>query len=158
MLRMSRGWLLIFGLSISLASLQNLGGQVPPQGLGKRSDLQFPNTTFLARNCVTCHNERLNTANLNLQAFGDETSAAKGPSSGTNSGQARHRQNAASRTSDAAKEESASRDALGNIDAHCKVRHSAENPGRVMARRLNRVEYNNTIRDLLAVPEYSTGG
>ncbi len=35
--------------------------------------------------------------------------------------------------------------------AHPPSKHPAEDPGRVTARRLNRYEYNNTIRDLLAV-------
>lgn len=32
-----------------------------------------------------------------------------------------------------------------------------KNPGRVTARRLNRVEYQNTIRDLLYIPEFTIG-
>src|ERR1041385_7202664 len=34
---------------------------------------------FLTRNCAGCHNAKLNTANLNLDAFADEASASKKP-------------------------------------------------------------------------------
>ena len=34
---------------------------------------------FLSKNCTGCHNAKLNTANLDLDSFADEASAAKKP-------------------------------------------------------------------------------
>ena len=63
----------------------------------------------------------------------------------------RHRQNAACRTAGAREGRYRRRYRVDRRRLKTSG-YPADNPGRVMARRLNRVEYNNTIRDLLGVP------
>jgi len=106
----------------------------------------------LERHCVGCHSAKVSSAQLNLQSFQTHAAAAARPelwerirekvSSGKMPppGQARPPQ--------------ADLDALQQwIDALPGIakRPPSDDPGRITARRLNRVEYNNTIRDLLAV-------
>src|SRR4051794_18542421 len=139
-MRIRAGLLIVLGVTIPLAwpaAGQTFNSRVRP---------------FLAKNCNGCHNAKLNTSNLNLESFADEATAARKtelwekvrdklvtgkmppPPAPT-----------------PAKEDIA---AVTNwIDGVLKASgYAADNPGRVVARRLNRVEYNNTIRDLLGVP------
>ena len=69
----------VLGSLVSLAWLQILGGQVRPQLAATGQTFESQIKPFLARNCYSCHSENLNTANLNLQAFADDLSAAKKP-------------------------------------------------------------------------------
>jgi hypothetical protein len=141
----------LLGLCGSVVWLQNLGGQdrsQAPSGQGFDARVR----PFLAHNCVTCHNADLNTANLNLDGFTDEASAAKNPALWDKvrdklvTGKMPPPGMPAPAKPDIAA-------VTSWIDGVLKTSgYSSDNPGRVMARRLNRVEYNNTIRDLLAVP------
>lgn len=107
---------------------------------------------FLSKNCTGCHNAKLNTANLDLDSFADEASAAKKPELWE---KVRDKLVAGKMPPPPApalaKEDLA---AVTNwIERMLKSSgYASDNPGRVVARRLNRVEYNNTIRDLLGVP------
>lgn len=150
-MRMRAVSLALLGLSGSVVWLQNLGGQdrsqtTPGQGFDARV------RPFLAHNCVTCHNADSNAANLNLEGFTDEASAAKTPELWDKvrdklvTGKMPPPGMPAPAKPDIAA-------VTSWIDGVLKTSgYSSDNPGRVMARRLNRVEYNNTIRDLLAVP------
>jgi hypothetical protein len=151
-MRMRRGLLLILGLSGCFAWLQNLGGQVRPRTAASGQIFKSEIQPFLAKNCVGCHNDKLNTANLNLEAFADELSVAKKPELWD---KVRDRLVTGKMPPPGspvpAKEEVAV--VTRWIDGVLKTSgYASENPGRVMARRLNRAEYNNTIRDLLSVP------
>ena len=107
---------------------------------------------FLSKNCTGCHNAKLNTANLNLDSFADEASAAKKPELWdkvrdklvTGKMPPPPRRPRQKRTSPPLR--------AGSKVCSRRSGYASDNPGRVVARRLNRVEYNNTIRDLLAVP------
>jgi hypothetical protein len=107
---------------------------------------------FLARNCAACHNARRNTANLDLDSFADEAAAAMKPEIWVKvreklvTGKMPPPPDPAPPKEDIA--------AVANwIEEVLKGSgYGSDNPGRPVARRLNRVEYNNTIRDLLAVP------
>jgi hypothetical protein len=107
----------------------------------------------LSKSCMTCHNDRSKAGSLSLDPFNDPFTALAQPAVW---------QKVAEKVSAgampppaAAPLSQAERDAIVNFarkvpgvaDA-MNVRPSA---GRVTARRLNRVEYNNTIRDLLGV-------
>lgn len=107
---------------------------------------------FVRQHCAACHNDKQKKADLSLDAFTSEASLIPGRD-----------------TWDAVLEQVAS----GAMPPHGKPRPSVESaerfraavqgifekhdrtakpdPGRVTARRLNRAEYRNTIRDLLAV-------
>ena len=128
----------------SVAWIQTLSGQVP----------SFPDEVrpVLAKNCFSCHNQKLSTANLNLEAFQDDISASKHPEvwdkvlTRVKAGQMPPAGMPPLPKTDIAAlttwiDSLLSRSAVGRDT----------NPGRVVARRLNRVEYNNTIRDLLGV-------
>jgi Protein of unknown function (DUF1592)/Protein of unknown function (DUF1588)/Protein of unknown function (DUF1587)/Protein of unknown function (DUF1585)/Protein of unknown function (DUF1595)/Cytochrome C oxidase, cbb3-type, subunit III len=104
---------------------------------------------FVAKNCVGCHNDKLQSGGLNLKAAADVASkrdewehvveklkAGEMPPKGMPK---------------PSEEQVASvtkwlEDEFAREDAALKP-----DPGRVTARRLNRYEYNSTIRDLLAV-------
>ena len=109
---------------------------------------QAPSRTLLDRYCVTCHNERLQTANLTLDAvdlarIGDHTEALEKVVRKLRAGQmppegrprpAREEVE----TFVAALEAALDREAAGQLT-----------PGRVASRRMNRIEYVNAIEDLL---------
>ncbi|MDX1984402.1 MAG: DUF1592 domain-containing protein [Bryobacteraceae bacterium] len=96
----------------------------------------------LNRYCVTCHNASQRAGNLDLRAPGDQRelwekvldklSTGRMPPPGVEKPQPAEAQ---------------------SVIAWIEKRYpaGAPDPGRVTARRLNRVEYNNTIRDLLGV-------
>src|SRR5689334_6333129 len=100
---------------------------------------------FLATNCYRCHNEK---ANLDLQAFSDEASATRKPDVWDKI----RDKLVTGKMPPGGLPASARNDAAAVIEWIDGAFKSADNPGRVVARRLNRVEYNNTIRDLLGVP------
>ena len=106
---------------------------------------------LIGRYCVTCHNERLETAGLNLDGL-DVTTVGEHPEvwekvvrklrTGTMPPPARPQPRAAARDALAAWLEV-------SLDAEAVSR---PNPGRTdTLRRLNRTEYQNSIRDLLAL-------
>src|SRR4051794_11704963 len=100
---------------------------------------------FLSKHCISCHNDKLKSANLNLSRVSatqpevwekvlDKLNAGKMPPLG---------------------QPVPSKAELASVTSWIEARSGKTqdaDPGRVTARRLNRVEYNNTIRDLLGVP------
>ncbi|MFN7998533.1 MAG: DUF1592 domain-containing protein [Bryobacteraceae bacterium] len=99
---------------------------------------------FLAKNCALCHNTKMNTAGLNVEAPREDTWAnilerlrtGQMPPKGLPRPPAAEVQQVTAWIQ--ARLEAAERD-------------RKPDPGRVTAHRLNRFEYNNTIHDLLAV-------
>ncbi len=114
---------------------------------------------FFAKNCYVCHNAKLKTAGLDLQAYTDPGSVAKDRDkwevvlrklkSGEMppKGIPRPKQ---------AELQTVTQWLQGEFErADRQVKPEA---GRVTARRLNRAEYNNTIRDLLGVDTHPADG
>ena len=107
---------------------------------------------FLARNCYLCHNERLKNADVDLQAYGTAASIVRDPQTWEKAVMKMRTGQMppppVTRPSDA---EIAT--ITGWIEAELERadRLAAPDPGRVTARRLNRTEYDNTVRDLLGV-------
>jgi mono/diheme cytochrome c family protein len=107
---------------------------------------------FLARNCYLCHNDRLKNADVDLQAYGTTASIVRDPQTWEKAvvkmrtGQMPPPP--VSRPSDA---EIATITGWIEGELERADRRAAPDPGRVTARRLNRTEYDNTVRDLLAV-------
>ena len=107
---------------------------------------------LLARHCVACHNAKLKASGLNLDSYGHVGTALedrevwervlKKLRAGEMPPEGRTKP-APEETGEVARWIEA---LLGRHDRTVKP-----DPGRVTARRLNRVEYNNTIRDLLAI-------
>lgn len=104
----------------------------------------------LTKACMSCHNDRLQTAGLSFESFLDSGSATQKPELWLKvldkliAGQMPPRP----MTPLAAVDLAAVTDWIRKVS---KADATPSDPGRVTARRLNRTEYNNTIRDLLGV-------
>ena len=107
---------------------------------------------LLVKNCVACHNDRLAQGSLNLGAFATPASIHE-----QRDGWERIMQrirNGEMPPKGLPKPEAAQVDALVKYvrgEFEKADRNVKPDPGRVTARRLNRAEYSNTIRDLLGV-------
>jgi hypothetical protein len=116
---------------------------VPLQMVWAQADYQKTVQPVLAKNCVSCHNDKAKVANLSLEQYHaepgvwekvlDKVSTGRMPPAGSP---------ALSKADQAA--------IVGWIEAAFPSK-AVSGPGKVTAHRLNRVEYNNTIRDLLGV-------
>ncbi len=108
----------------------------------------------LSKNCFACHNEKLQTAGLNLEAYRDSGVAVKQTTvwadvlNKVSTGQ----MPPAGSPAPTKAEVSAVTAWIENLLGKPSVPTAPDgDPGRVTARRLNREEYNNTVRDLLGV-------
>ena len=107
----------------------------------------------LSKSCYTCHNTALNTADLNLEAFRDGDIALKQTAvwqkvlDKLKAGDMPPAGMPTPSKTELAAVTNWIQDLLGNSSGPLKE----GDPGRVTARRLNRAEYNNTVRDLLGV-------
>ena len=123
--------------------------------LSMNDDFQQTVLPVLAKNCMGCHSDRLHSGNLSLEQFREPATALGKPDvwqkvlDKLTAGQMPPRPAAPLGGADLAA-------VTGWIKKLPGVSETAAsnapiNPGRVTARRLNRTEYNNTIRDLLGV-------
>jgi len=107
---------------------------------------------FLARNCYLCHNERLKNADVDLQAFATTASIVRDPQTWEKAVmKMRTRQMPPPPLSPPSDAEIATITRWIEGELERADRLAAPDPGRVTARRLNRTEYDNTVRDLLGV-------
>jgi hypothetical protein len=116
---------------------------VPLQMLSGQADYRETVQPVLAKNCVSCHNDKMKVANLSLEQYHsepvvwekvlDKVATGRMPPAGSPA---------------LPKAESAA--VVSWIEKNFPAKTPAA-PGRVTAHRLNRVEYNNTVRDLLGV-------
>src|SRR5579864_3599708 len=136
-----------------LAFVQAISGQAPNPA---RAQETYQKTVLpvLIKNCFGCHNQELNTAGLNLEAYSDAGLAVKQTSVWTGvlrkvtSGE----MPPAGLPAPSKAEISALTDWINNLLGKVSAPAVPQgDPGRVTARRLNREEYNNTVRDLLGV-------
>ena len=130
---------------------QSAGSNQPSFGQGV--------TPFVQQNCARCHNEKLKTAGLDLTSYRDTTSmlrdrevwekvvrrvqAGEMPPKGL----PKPKPEAIAAVTNWVEEQFRQAD-----------RNTQTDPGRLTAHRLNRVEYDNTIRDLLAVRSKPAAG
>ncbi len=123
----------------------------PAAGQGSPADTTFIKSVrpFFAKNCYACHSSRLSSGGLNLESYGSAASFFEDPDEAQKvlkklqAGEMPPK----SLTRPNAQE-------LNAVTSWIETdldRQTQANPRRVMARRLNRVEYNNTVRDLLGV-------
>ncbi|MCC6590577.1 MAG: DUF1592 domain-containing protein [Bryobacterales bacterium] len=107
---------------------------------------------FLSKHCTMCHNAKTKTANLDLERLRDPRAAlAERDVWETVIQRVKSGQMPPKGIPKATPEVTAAvvrwaEEHVATVDSERKV-----DPGRVTARRLNRVEYNNTIRDLLGI-------
>ena len=126
--------------------------KVPSSQVAKASSFERDIQPLLANNCTTCHNDQLASGGLDLAKFSTASSILQ-----HRDGWERIVQKV--RTGEMPPE-GLPRLPVAQIEALVKFvqsefekadRNVKPDPGRVTARRLNRNEYSNTIRDLLAV-------
>ncbi|MCM3870289.1 MAG: DUF1592 domain-containing protein [Pyrinomonadaceae bacterium] len=119
---------------------------------------------FFAKNCYTCHNDEEQTAKLSLEAF--KTSASLSKERGTmklildklNAGLMPPPEMPRPKPKDILAVTQWLSQQLGEPAKSTAAGAKSEemNSGRVTARRLNRIEYDNTVRDLLGVDLHSS--
>ena len=140
-------------LVVSLALVQAIPGQAPAPASVQQT-YQKTVLPVLAKNCFACHNEKLNTARLNLEAYSDPGVAVKqiqvwaNVLSKVSTGQMPPAGSPAPSKAEIGAVTSWIEGLLGKVSTPPLP---DGDPGRVTARRLNREEYNNTVRDLLGV-------
>jgi mono/diheme cytochrome c family protein len=118
------------------------------------SGASFENTVqpFLSQHCFTCHNAKLKTGGLNLQSFQTAASVTRERAVWERvlrKLQAGEMPPPGSPRPDPAAVSAVTQWITSQLDGSGPS--ARIDPGRVTARRLNRAEYNNTIRDLVGV-------
>ena len=114
-------------------------------------DAEAPHRVLISRHCLGCHNGRLKTAGLELDALVDQHENLDRATWEKVARKLRARQMppAGRRRPD----ESAYREALSSLEGELdRIAADSPDPGRTETfRRLNRTEYHNAVRDLLAL-------
>ena len=152
-MRRRRDWRIPPGMVCAAVVAALAGGScVSPAGAAEESAVATAIVPFVERHCVQCHGPDDQEAGLDLSAFADETSILKGRASwqrvleqvhaGSMPPEGEPRPDIA----EAERFAKAVRDLFDRFD-----RTAAPDPGRVTMRRLSRVEYVNTVRDLVGV-------
>ena len=116
-----------------------------PDSLGFTRSVQ----PFFAKNCYTCHNPKLNSGGLNLEAYTSAPSLSQDRDASEKilkKLQAGEMPPKGVPRPNAEELKAVTTWIEGDLDRQAKTAG-----GRVLARRLNRVEYNNSVRDLLGV-------
>ena len=139
--------LIILLLSVAIS------GQALPQRTPDEYQQQV--LPLLTKTCIACHNDRAQTGGLSFEPFRDAATASQKPELWQKVlDKLNSRQMPPSPVPPPSATELAA--VTGWIRklpaiAAASANDAAQSPGRVTARRLNRIEYNNTIHDLLGV-------
>jgi hypothetical protein len=147
------GGLFVCAVVVGGLATRSTLGQAPPQA----SPEAFQKTVVpvLSKSCLGCHNDRARLGNFSLQPYADPSTALTHPEVWQKvldklaAGEMPPR-NATPLAAAELAAVTAWLTSVPGVTAPTPVA-SAGGAGRVTARRLNRVEYNNTIRDLLGV-------
>jgi hypothetical protein len=129
------------------------GGQSPVKT--PPNDLEaFQKTVqpFLAKHCLECHGEKKQSGDVRLDLFQDATALAQGYPT-LEKAEAMLRKHVMPPQKRPQPGDDESKPVLAWLDGFITRMDalSSNNPGRVVIRRLNRTEYNNSVRDLLGV-------
>ena len=148
------------GCILGLAAIAVIGGFVvpvaptvspAPAADAPGSDFARDAVGFVQKHCVHCHGDKMQKADLALHTYKDESSVLKGRKVWQNvlqmvkAGEMPPK----GRPKPAAGESEAFVRAVNGLFE--RVDSGKRDPGRITIRRLNRPEYNNTIRDLMGV-------
>ena len=142
------------GIALALASLivvsagRLAGQQPPPASSAGRSSASASQRALLDEYCVTCHNDRIKTANLSLQ---NADLSKVGEHAELWEKVVRKLRAGVMPPPDVPRPPLAEYEGLrdwleGELDRHAAAR---VNPGSIVLHRLNRTEYANAVRDLL---------
>ncbi len=139
---------------VSLASLAWIGLAAAPAATNAPESSAFETTVkpFLAQRCLMCHNAQLKSGGVDLAVFGraeDVTKDAHTWDTALVKLKTGQMPPEGMPRPDAAEVKAVTEWVEKEFDRVDQM--APPNPGRVTARRLNRTEYNNTVRDLLAV-------
>lgn len=144
--------LLLVYVTASLSARQGQKSESPTQKTESVTTFEKSILPFLSTNCYMCHNSKLNSGELNLEAHKTADSIVKDRvtwehvlqkvQSGEMPPKGMPRP-----------AEAEMKAFMSGIESEFERadRLAKPDPGRVTARRLNRAEYNNTVRDLLGV-------
>lgn len=124
-----------------------------------KPDLTFDKTVqpFLVNNCFECHNEERHASGLNLEGFDSAAALTKAPATiklildKLKTGQMPPAQQPRPNPADLAVVTEWLAQQVNHKAADAPDQTKETLPGRVTVRRLNRIEYDNTVRDLLGV-------
>ena len=138
-------------LFFALAAATVAAGPPAAPAAAPAFDADAPHRVLISRHCLGCHNGRLKTAGLELDALVDQHEGLDRATWEKVARKLRARQMppAGRRRPD----ESAYREALSSLEGELdRIAAEAPDPGRTETfRRLNRTEYHNAVRDLLAL-------
>ena len=143
-------------IAIALVAVRAEGGDTPtPSGKAFTGNAGFKDEIrpLLAKYCISCHGPTKPKGDLNLAAYADGDSILKAPkvwelvADYVESGEMPPKEKDKSRPSQSESEKIVAwvTGRLSQLDC------TKSSPGRVTLRRLNRVEYNNTVKDLVNV-------
>jgi hypothetical protein len=145
---------LVQGLHLPLKTILLLGAaaSVLIAGQAETSNAAFDQnvTSFVKKNCAGCHNEQLKTAGLALTAYHDTASLLRDRAiwekaiARVRAGEMPPKGLPRPKPEEIAATTNWIEEQFATADEH-------PDPGHLTAHRLNRAEYNNTVRDLLAV-------
>src|SRR5437762_1112474 len=141
-------WSLPILLAASLAAQARAKPAPRPEAAGFETLVK----PFLARNCYACHNEGVHVADLNLESFATAAAVVHDPATWEKEiVKMRTRQMPPPPMAPPEEAETDTITAWIESTLERADREAGPDPGRVTAHRLNRTEYDNTVRDLLGV-------
>lgn len=141
--------LLLLTLLLACLAPGGTASAAPPSRDGHFESAVKP---FLQTNCYLCHGARLKNADVDLQAFENVAAIVADPEVWEKAiVKMRTRQMPPPPMQPPDEAEAASITDWLESEIDRAERRKPHDPGRVTARRLNRTEYNNTVRDLLGV-------
>jgi hypothetical protein len=131
---------------------QNSTAPRPPAPAAARTTGASPNRALLDRYCVTCHNERLRTGNLVLAGDAVDPDHVAGAAAVWEKVVQKLRSGAMPPAGRPRPDATAAAAFVSSVEASLdRAAAESPNPGRPTIHRLNRAEYANAIRDLLAL-------
>ncbi len=139
-------------LRIVIVALPLLWFAAGPPARQAQTSFEGTVVPFFAENCVACHNERRPAGGLNLESYKTAAAIAQHPETfeqilqRVQHGEMPPKGAPQPSAADVKRFASVLTGELARVEKTVRP-----DPGRVTARRLNRAEYNNTVRDLLGV-------
>jgi hypothetical protein len=126
--------------------------RAPVQAADPQADFKAQVVGFVQKHCINCHNEKTKRADLSLSGYTDAASIVKDRRVWQNVFDQVHQgvMPPPTKPRPAQAELDAFLGGIGHAFAEAD-RNAKPDPGRVTVRRLNRAEYNNTVRDLCGV-------